>query len=97
MYESPAYWELNKHITHWKTVREYIDLARTFRSMAYGSSLTLSSQNGPYTSDAAHTVTLKDSLRVDCLHFLAQQCEDLAVSVSEGEPKPFDIRKACKV
>jgi hypothetical protein len=97
MYESPAYWELKKEISHWKTVREYIDLARTFRSMAYGESLTLSSENGPYTADSKHSVTLRDSLRADCLNFLAQRCEDLAVKIAEAEPKPFDIREACKV
>jgi hypothetical protein len=97
MYKADAYHKLERHITHLETVRRYVDLARTFRSMAYGGTLSLSSTNGQYSHDSAHEVTLTDSLRTDALNFLAQRCEDIAAKLDAGESPNIDIREACKV
>ena len=96
MYEAPAYWELKKHIGHWEAIRRYVDLARTFRSMAYGGDLTLSSGPAGYGGND-HEVTLRDSLRTDALEFLAEQCEETALKISNSPPKNFNVREACKV
>lgn len=97
MYESPAYWELKKTITHWQTVQRYIDLARTFRSMAYGATLELRSTNGMYDTDNAHELVLKDSLKKDLLEFAAKACEETAVKIAASPPKEFDVMEACKI
>lgn len=96
MYESPAYWELKKQIQHWETVRRFVDLARTFRSMAYGGDLTISSEPSQHGS-GGHEVTLRDSMRTDALEYLASQCEVLALKINTSKPKDVDVSEACKV
>lgn len=96
MYESPAYHDLKINIAHWKTVQEYVDLARTFRSMAYGESLTLSSSR-QFGTREEQSVTIMNSLRTDVLKFLAERCEDIAAKLDSGHSPSLDIRAACKV
>lgn len=96
MYEAPEYWELKKTITHWETVRRYIDLARTFRSMSYHDELKLESR-GRFGASEGHELTLSDSLKTDVLSFLADRCEDVAAKIAATPPEGFDVRRACKV
>lgn len=98
MYQSPAYWELEKTISHWETIKSYIDLARKLRSMSYNDTLILKScDTGTFSSHEELGLELKSSLKTDMLKYAADRCEEIAVKLAESEPKTFDIKEACKV
>lgn len=98
MYESPAYWELQKTISHWESMRRYADLARTFRTMAYDQSLTLETKNtSPCDQREGHSITIGDTLKNKLLRLAAEHCEELAVQIAAEPPKSFDIAAACRV
>lgn len=96
MYESPEYHKMTVHLRHWESVRRYVDLARTFRSMTYGGDLVLETEPS-HVNMGAHRVELSDSLRKDALAFLADRCEETAAKMMNESPLQIDIRAACKV
>lgn len=95
MYESPAYWDLKKHLAHFETMKRYIDLARTFRSLAYADKLTLSGTK--QFDDEEISVTVSDSLRKDILEFAASRCEEVAKKIGDQPPQGLDVAAACKI
>lgn len=92
-YENDHYRALKTRFSTLEMARQYVDLARTFRSMKYADEVNFSGQGRIH--DRLVTAALKQSMKDEVLEFAASKCEDLAAKLFQHEEPNFDIRKAC--
>ncbi len=98
-YKSQSYHALEAQISRLDRAKDLIDTAKTFRSMKFGGSMTVSTGSKMYQpSDfGVHSVTLKDGhLKQKTLDMLAEYFEVEAEKVMAEEVKDFDVKEATK-
>lgn len=98
-YKSADYHNLEAQISRLERAKDLIDIAKTFRSMKFGGSMTLSTASKMYqpADFGVHEVTLTDGrLKHMTLDMLAEYFMAEADKVLGEEVKDFDVRGAAK-